>query len=162
MVLFVVFFTVFSNRHDPKAKQCWSFYRAKIKFLSYLILTFYCVRISTFAPYFLQILFWVDVTISSQNSFDKIVTSYFWWTPTRRRDENWLHEARSLISHTTFKNLDPDTNVHIYLKILRRVIYFLRYLKNLMIFWKIVIFWLLLGKKYWNHVFFLGSYFNAN
>ena len=117
-------------------------------------LTFYCVRINTFAPYFLQIFFWVDVTISSQNSFDKIVTSYFLSTPRRQRDENWLHEARSLISHTTFKNLGPDTNVQIYLKTLRRVIYFLRYLKNLMIFWKIVIFWLSWRKKYWNHVLF--------
>ena len=117
-------------------------------------LTFYCVRINTFASYFLQILFWVDVTISSQNSFDKIVTSYFLSTPRRRRDENWLHEARSLISPTTFKNLGPDRNVQIYLKILRRVIYFLRYLKNLIIFWKIVIFWLSLRKKYWNHVLF--------
>ena len=47
--------------------------------------------------------FCVDGTISSQSSFDKIVTYFFWSTPRRRRDENWLHEARSLISHTTFK-----------------------------------------------------------
>ena len=66
-------------------------------------LTFYFVRITTFAPYFLQMLFWVDVIISSQSSFDKIVTSFFWSTSRRRRDENWLHEAQPLVSHTTFK-----------------------------------------------------------
>jgi len=66
-------------------------------------LTFYCVRIKTFALYFLQMLFWVDVTISSQSSFNKIVSSFFWSTPRKRRDENWLHEAQPIVSHTTFK-----------------------------------------------------------
>ena len=33
-------------------------------------LTYNCVRINTFAPYFLQMLFWVEVNISSQSLFD--------------------------------------------------------------------------------------------
>ena len=60
----------------------------------------YRVWIKTFASsYFLQMLFWVDITISSQSSFDKIVTSYFRPSLRRpRRDKNWLHiKDRSLI-----------------------------------------------------------------
>ena len=45
--------------------------------------------INIFASYFLQMLFWVDGTISSQSSFDKIVTSFFWSTPRRRREDNF-------------------------------------------------------------------------
>ena len=147
MVLFVLF-TVFSNRHDPKATHRFNFLLCTNKH--------FCAVFSANI-----VLSWRYH--SSQNSFDKIITSFFLSTPRRRRDENWLHEARSLIFHTTFKNLGPDTNVQIYLKIFRRVIYFLRYLKNLMIFWKTVIFWLSLRKKYWlKSCFILGSYFNAN
>ena len=49
------------------------------------------IIVKIFASYFLQTLFWVDGSSSSQSSFDKIITSFFWSTPRRRRDENWHH-----------------------------------------------------------------------
>ena len=77
-------------RHDPKAKHRFNFLLCTNKD--------FCTLFSA------SIVLWVDVTISWQSSFDKIFTSFFWSTPRRLgRDENWLHEGRPLVSHTTFK-----------------------------------------------------------
>ena len=72
----------------------------------------YRVWIKTCASsYFLQMLFWVDITISSQSSFDKIVTSYFRPSLRRRRDKNWLHiKDRSL----TFSRTVSLSNAFMY------------------------------------------------
>ena len=69
-------------------------------------LTYNCVRINTFAPYFLQMLFWVRA--------DCIRTRQILREKADCKQSNWLHEGRSFVSHTTFKNLGLDTNIQMF------------------------------------------------